>query len=129
MGGGNYVTLFIFLIPLVLIGIFLPLVVSSFVDTSQFNNQSLIYPLQYTYVHGANVTLPNPFCLLPFLNASCSFDLGTFNIFSFQPAVTYNYGLQSINAFSYVPNELAVPLLMVMMISLLYCIIKIFWGS
>lgn len=112
----NYVPLYVFLICLLVVGVGLPLFIGPFVDVSSYDSDSIIAPFITFLDQGLSISF---------------FGLGSFdlNVFFWLPQFAKDYMLNYLNTFSYIPNVLAVPLMLIMFISLSYTIIKFFWGS
>jgi hypothetical protein len=106
--------LIIFILSLIIIGVFIPSLISSFIDVSQPNKESIVLPVASFfkglawYSGGWVVALISPW-------------------FSF-PQTLLNYYNSMWNSYTFLPDWLSLPLLLIQFILILY-VIFIGWGG
>jgi hypothetical protein len=137
--GNNYVPMYIALFLMIVIGCFLPLIISPFVNINNPPNDTILTPTinffkswsgladsinNTSTALGAIAFVGTPFKIL--FDFLAYLPLSFYNLFfpSFVPMI-----VSYLSVFAFIPNIMLVPLMMIISASLLYSFIKIFWGN
>lgn len=111
-GGGDWLPLYISLGILFVLGGLIPILISGFVPDGEYNNEAFITPIRDFVENGIDIDLP----LVPDI---------TFSPFGWFGDDIQEYIVDKYNAFTYVPDLIAIPLLIIMLIGFFYTIIKL----
>jgi len=106
-GGGDYGGLVLALVLLFVVGFFIPLVVSSFVDTSVPSDNSFLSPFTDFIDNGVTVL---------------GIHINPFGIFG--PKFK-TFILDQFNAFTYIPNIISLPIVVFIFVMFVYAILKL----
>lgn len=109
MGDGT--PLIMAIIILFLIGGIVPLIVNSFIPEGSYNQDSFINPIYDFVENGQEIDL-----LVKEI---------TFNPFSWFGESVQNSILAQLGGFSYIPNYFAIPLLIIVLVSMVYTVVKL----
>lgn len=112
--------LFVYLGIVIIIGVVLPLCISPFVDISKVNADSKLSTMISVLTDGLNINLPD-INLFLFKIPLPDFHIPLISIFP-EPVETYinNY----FNTFSYIPDILAIPLMLILFFCTIFMLIK-----
>jgi hypothetical protein len=112
----DYKPMMYFLIIAFIVGGFVPLTVSSFIDTQKSDNSSLISPLTNIITQGFSINLP--------VVTDIHIDF-----FFWLPNTFHDFLNKQINAFTYLPDWMSIPLLLFMITFLIYGIVSLIPGE
>ena len=121
---GNYIPLYIFLGLLLGIGVLLHLFISPIINTEEADVTSVIYPFIDFFTEG--IQLDFPVINIFGFNLMNGIDL---DFFFWLPDNARNAMISYFNIFTYIPNLISLPIMIIMIVSLVYTIIKLFWGT
>jgi hypothetical protein len=110
---GDYTPLYISLGIIFIIGFIIPLSIGEFVDNSQPNPNSYVSSISDFVDTGFTISIFGFF----------SFDINPFSLFGngFK-----SFLVSQLNAFSYIPNVISIPLLIIILVGLVVSLITIF---
>jgi hypothetical protein len=100
-----------------LIGVLITPLISSFVDTSKPDESSAVFSIVSFFTEGFDITIPLP--LLPDPHLKINFlDL-------ILPEKLFDYVITCLNAYTFIPDYLSIPLFLIMCISFIYVVITL----
>lgn len=118
MSEGN--PLIISLIFLFTIGLILPLSISPFIEPQSYNHESIISPI-VTFI---TLGIPTPNSIESILGLGD----GHTDVLGWLPSIIKQFIISQFSAFTYIPDLLAVPLIILFTISFGYTILKLIRG-
>lgn len=109
---GEWTPLYITLAIIFVVGGFVPAIIGGFVEEGQYNQQSYIVPFRNLVDNGITIDLP-------FISA---FKL---NPFAWLGTSIKDFLVGQLDAFSYIPNAISIPLIIFCVVGLFYSFIKL----
>lgn len=118
--GGNYVPLYIFLGLLIFIGIAIPLILGDLIETENINQNSFSAPIVDVITNPINIEIP---LVSLFVGAT---DINIIDWFpqSIQESIK-SYAIK----LTYVPDVIAIPAMIIMLISLIWAVLMLARGT
>lgn len=112
-GEGRLTALYVFIGLALIVGAFIPALIGAFEDTTMPNTESGVYGLIsfFTESHSFSLLWVGP-------------EVET-NVILWLPDSAESYLISSFNAFTYLPDVLSIPLMILMALSLLYVVITL----
>lgn len=117
---GEWQPLFIACVLLFTVGLIVPMLVSPFIPVGEFNQDSVVASVISTARYGYNLTWYGPFDIdIVYANV---------NPFSWFGDKAQEFMISQFSAFSYIPNYIAIPLIILIILGFTYTVFKLFRG-
>lgn len=100
-----------------LLGALITPLISSFIDTSSPDESSAVYSIVSFFSDGFDITIPLPILPDPHL------DINILSILL--PEKLFDYVVTCLNAFTYMPDYISIPLFLIMVLSFAYFVITL----